>query len=281
MLNCHPKNDGRLVRFARSRPLVLFFALAYAIAWVLFLPLVLSRTGLGLIPIIVPIEYSVAVSVAPSIAALLTQWLAERNWRAFKLYRSWRSLLIGALSGVVLIEIACVIVPGILLAKGAPGTLNWRVFGSLAVYNWSTFLGGPLGEEPGWRGFALPRLQASLGPLRASLVLGCLWAAWHLPAFLIPTWTSVTFWVYVPIVVGTTTLMTLGANLAGFGAIAAVIMHAAFNTCSRLLNGLLASAEIREDVPPEVLFALSSVAVAGLAVIFTRGRLGASADHPR
>jgi CAAX protease family protein len=38
-----------------------------------------------------------------------------------------------------------------------------------------------LGEEPGWRGFALPRLLARRNALVASLVLGLLWAAWHLP----------------------------------------------------------------------------------------------------
>lgn len=42
---------------------------------------------------------------------------------------------------------------------------------------------GPLIEEPGWRGWALPRLQARLGPRTAALVLGAVWALWHLPLF--------------------------------------------------------------------------------------------------
>jgi uncharacterized protein len=47
-------------------------------------------------------------------------------------------------------------------------------------------LGGPLFEEPGWRGFALPRLQQLHGPLIGGLILGSLWALWHLPGFLVP-----------------------------------------------------------------------------------------------
>lgn len=46
------------------------------------------------------------------------------------------------------------------------------------------FLGGPLPEEIGWRGFALPRLQSKFGPLKATLLLSVLWTFWHLPHFL-------------------------------------------------------------------------------------------------
>jgi membrane protease YdiL (CAAX protease family) len=51
-------------------------------------------------------------------------------------------------------------------------------------------LGGPLLEEIGWRGFALPRLERRHNPLAAALILGILWALWHLPQFLVPTWTA-------------------------------------------------------------------------------------------
>jgi membrane protease YdiL (CAAX protease family) len=49
-----------------------------------------------------------------------------------------------------------------------------------------TMIGGPLGEEFGWRGFALPYLQRKWGPLVATIVIGVVWALWHLPQFFQP-----------------------------------------------------------------------------------------------
>jgi membrane protease YdiL (CAAX protease family) len=54
--------------------------------------------------------------------------------------------------------------------------------GIILLFFLMNFIHGGLSEEPGWRGFALPRLQARFNPFTASLILGILWAVWHGPA---------------------------------------------------------------------------------------------------
>ena len=56
---------------------------------------------------------------------------------------------------------------------------------SFFLFLYSLFLSGGL-EEPGWRGFALPKLQENLNATKATLVLAVLWVFWHLPLFGLP-----------------------------------------------------------------------------------------------
>lgn len=88
-----------------------------------------------------------------------------------------------------------------------------------------------VGEEIGWRGFALPRLQARLGGLGASVVLGVLWAAWHLANTTIPGleryWDA--FPAFALFVVAQTVLFTWIANRTHGSVLLAWLFHAAIN----------------------------------------------------
>jgi uncharacterized protein len=79
-------------------------------------------------------------------------------------------------------------------AQNRPLPIHAQVVGPEVVYDLSTptlllvalvnlLVSGPLGEELGWRGFALPRLLKRFNPFMASLILGSLWGIWHLPSF--------------------------------------------------------------------------------------------------
>jgi hypothetical protein len=97
-----------------------------------------------------------------------------------------------------------------------------------------------------------------------------------LPLFLYPGWTSSPLWIYVLFLTGQSVILTYGANLARFGIITPIAMHAAFNTVSRFLGGLFAEIQPSAPIPFVLVMALCGLAVALVLIIATRGRLG----HP-
>jgi len=67
-------------------------------------------------------------------------------------------------------------------APRAPARGNWLALEAILLFVYVLLCGGGL-EEPGWRGFALQRLQHRYSPLRSSVILGVIWAFWHWPMF--------------------------------------------------------------------------------------------------
>jgi membrane protease YdiL (CAAX protease family) len=272
--------DTRFTRLARRQPLLVFFFLAYLFGWIGFLPLVLTNVGLRVIRVDVPVEFIVVGASTPTIAALCTQWLLDRSFRICHMYSSWQRLLLDSVLGLALIIIAFVVLPGIALVRISPRALHWSALLSPAVYgvNWSTFLGGPVNEEPGWRGFALPRLQWRFGPVVGSILLGTLWAGWHLPLFFIHGWVNVPVWAFTLMLVTASVLLTWGTNLSSSSILVPMLMHAAFNVSFRLLGALCQGVPTRRPDLPYYLCAGGAVAIA--AILLTHGRLGRSAAIP-
>lgn len=90
-------------------------------------------------------------------------------------------------------------------------------------------IGGPLAEEAGWRGFVLPRLQAHMSALSASLLIGVLWGAvWHLPMFLGGSYTVPLGW-YVLLCIAWAILFTWVYNHTGGSLLIAFLYHWAIN----------------------------------------------------
>src|SRR5215217_6503863 len=192
-------------------PLVFFFIIAFAGTWLLELPYVLSEDGSGLLPFSSPVvQWMMPVSIfmGPFLAAFVMTGATEgragvRSFlRRFVLWRVGLGWYLFALVGFPMIFVLSLIVlPGALASFQGLASLAPLPLLFLFVYGF--FLSGPLGEEPGWRGFALPRLQALHGPLVGTLILGPLWALWHLPLFFTP-WNVLTTFNLVVFVLATT-----------------------------------------------------------------------------
>jgi membrane protease YdiL (CAAX protease family) len=259
----------------RRRPLLSFFVLAYLLNAIVALPMVLSPAGLGLIDLQVPELWLIACATTPTIAALFVQWLSAGNLDIFPLGRPpWR-ILAGALAGIVMVLLGFAVVAALILSGGAVTGLHWSVLLTVSAGYWINplnLLGGPLNEEPGWRGFALPRLQARFGALKASLILGVLWAGWHAPLFLIKGWAGTPPWAFVVLIISLSVLMTWAVNLSRDGILASVLMHAVFNTSFPMLVGLCR--DVPTMGPGLPIYVGAAVLTALVAVLVTRGRLG-------
>ena len=101
---------------------------------------------------------------------------------------------------------------------------------------------GPLPEEMGWRGFALDRLQARMTALSASLLLGSVWALWHVPLFFVPgsfqaglELGSTRSWIFLFSMVPLSVLMTWVYNNTNRSTLSAVLIHFSGNLCGALL----------------------------------------------
>src|ERR687894_1659166 len=180
-------------------PLVSFFVMAYAFSWLVWTPWVLGEDGAGLLPIKLSdgtsgLLNAAAILAGPTLAAFIMTGAIEGRAGVRRLlgrYVLWRvgiQWYLFALIGVPLIMLlGTVVVSGDQPNLGALGGPSY-VLSYLAFFVLVFIFGGPLFEEPGWRGFALPRLERRHGPLVGTLILGVLWALWHLPEFFSPSW---------------------------------------------------------------------------------------------
>jgi membrane protease YdiL (CAAX protease family) len=249
-----PTADGGslLASLAQRRPLTVFFVIAYLLTWTVWLvvPRVVRQYALGRNFDAFDIGVVMVGACGPTVAAFVTRWLAYRDFRICPVWTGWRRMLLGLAFGLAGFFAATVAIPAIALVKAPIYALHWSALFHWSVYgiNYSTFLGGPVNEEAGWRGFALPKLQERFGPFVASLILALLWALWHWPLFLIPDWNSASPWQYVLILVGVSLLLTWATNLARFGILVAMVLHAFFNTSSRLLGALIGNLPTRSHV---------------------------------
>lgn len=122
--------------------------------------------------------------------------------------------------------------------EGVPSALFFATIFPAVVFNGmaTAIMGaGPLGEEGGWRGYLLPRLLDRMGEIPASLLIGVVWSAWHLPVMvMVPEWRdghSLAFCLpaYTVTVIGLSLLMTRIWLLARRSTLAAIWMHGVIN----------------------------------------------------
>ncbi|QBD74901.1 CPBP family intramembrane metalloprotease [Ktedonosporobacter rubrisoli] len=288
----------------RGHTLVAYFVLAYLISWLLWLPFVVSKGGgTGLLPFTMAasgldtLGIIILGSFGPAIAAWIVSVIVEGKVGVRLLLRRMIRVRAGIqwyILALFLPLLACVLYylpfgpqewPGHLFStKGAFGLALYVVYvlsGMLA--------GSPLGEEPGWRGFALYRLQKRMGPLPGSLLLALLWACWHLPLLVFTVWGSAYqqvgllpgLAIYILTVASYTIVMTWLFNNTRGSIFLAILFHSAVDTApSFLLSWFPELGKMLQGIENSGLAVLMMLAgagvwlvIAGIILLATRGKL--------
>lgn len=130
---------------------------------------------------------------------------------------------------------------GMRIPNPAYAIVDVRSVGMIFLIFLMNAIHGGLSEEPGWRGFALPRLQVRFSPLTSSIILGVLWAVWHAPARFggIEAKTledTLIEWVLILFV---TVIMTWFYNRTERSILVTALFHASMNTAGSFLPGTL------------------------------------------
>lgn len=222
-----------------ARALVWFFVLAYAISWAWAIPFALTdqviERGQGwpthypallgpAIAAVVVIATTTGVAGLRDLAVRLLRWRVPVRWWLVAL--SPAGYLALAWAGLWTFGSDLPDVAGFGRFTGTP---TW---GLLGVFLMITLVGS-LGEEVGWRGYALPQLQRRLTPLAATLILAMLWFSWHIPQFfIIESYREFGPTEYVGMLLGLTcgaVILTWLYNRSGGSLLLVIVWHGVYN----------------------------------------------------
>ena len=280
-------------QWVAKHPFIAYFLLAFGGTWLLDLPIVLGRDGLGLLPYRMPFILYAAIFLAgsyagPTLAALLVTATLEGKagvHRFLRRYGQWRVgvrwylvILVGyplfslglvslGLGGVPLQALRTHWIP--LFTLYLPALLIFP-----AIINW--------GEEAGWRGFAQTRLQIEYGALKTSLLVGFAHGVWHLPVFLLVEGPAAMGplhpWVFARNTLDImliTIIWTWLFNRAQGSILIASLSHAAWNATQAWIGAMV------PNLPKQVgSVSLNDIAtllffvIALIIILATKGRLG-------
>lgn len=228
----------------KRHPLLIGLVLIFACTW--SIDLTLAAQARGWVPAVIPAGLGMLVGFGFLIAAVVATVIVEGRWGIRELFRRYLVWRVGwrwyavALLGPAVVTLAAV---GLAVAFGAPAPDFARPFVRRIVPQpslwvvplfWMAFEVLTNFEEVAWRGYVLPRLLARHSALGASLVLGIVWALWHLPKFwgggVAEAAHAFPFWVFAIDIVAIAILYTWIFNHTRGSLLLATLFHAAGNT---------------------------------------------------
>lgn len=216
-----------------------FFILAYVISYViLYISLMLSKdffTNMNLKNMVL----GTLSGSGPSIAAFILVYrqdgfkgMKDLFLRAFKFKVSFKWFLISVLTMPILTAITYFVSYYILRLGEAPRLeMLSQPIGLIPLFILAYLTGGTFQEEYGWRGYALDRIQVKYSAFVSSLVIGIIWALWHLPTFFISgnTHSTMSLWIFICFTVLGSVILTWIYNNTNGNLFLCMMYHAMLN----------------------------------------------------
>jgi hypothetical protein len=181
-----------------SRYIIIFYLLSFGIAWIFWVPMALNHLEL--------IHFKIPLIIGQSIGAfapLFSVYLLSRMLKNRQLFTSFfesvkktkKQIPLAILSAMFAVIIAIIVSFSVWISDNDSGLniiksnytdkYGAAVIAIMFIQFITAFIGSPLGEEIGWRGFALTNIKHKTGRLLASSIVGILWWTWHVPLFIV------------------------------------------------------------------------------------------------
>ncbi len=265
--------------------------LVFGITFVCALPVLIAGIDLTNVTFTTDIPVAVGVGIlltgyAPTFAALLVAWLVPGAGGVRALLRPvlrWRvspAWYVAVFGAPILMFLVAV---GIHVETGGAPPSSWLAIpgGPDLAFLVGALVAGSFGEEVGWRGFALPRLQRRYTPLVASVIVGGIWATWHIWPVITPGGGGITWLIvletYVRLI-ATSVIYAWIFNATGGSLLLVMIAHAGHNIAVRVVTPPPGSETDLPLLVAVLYFVVAVVVVVASAVAGSRPRpLGARA----
>ncbi len=204
----------------------LFFVTAFTWSWLFWMPEVLWDYRLYLAPF------------GPTVAAFLLTYKNEgmngardllKRGLDFRFRKIWLLPIFLLMPAIVGLSLLLSVLGGDPVPEIAVLSQPWVI---IPAFFYILFLGGPVEEEFGWRGYALDRLQANFNALVSSAIIGIMWGIWHLPLFFMPRqemYYNVPIWGFILGTVLFSIMFTWVYNNTGGSILAVLLLHTTGN----------------------------------------------------
>ena len=262
---------NQLKNFFSRHSLVIGIVLMFLLTW----PIDLANAGA--MPFEVPFVVYITLGYGFVFASIIMTWITLGRdavvtlLKRFLIWRvGWKWYLVAFLL-IPAIDIMAIYLSAVLTQM----PVNFRAADAYEIFGQSAnlillivpfFLFDALtnGEEIGWRGYVLPRLQAKYSSLTSSLILGVIWSIWHLPKF-VNNWESSSFMWYVVDTMALSVLLTWLYNNTKGSLLLVTLFHASINTAGVMLP--MDNTAIGINMSPSILAALLTTIAAGVVTV--------------